>query len=168
MRAWTLRARAGLDAARASLPASARDAPLAPLACLPQETFTNLLLDAYAASSGAFPRGLDWTFGPVLFDARLAPVWLAHEGALWDAQVVPFVRAVRWHGARIGGFSVPYAHSAAMKLEEEGKVRWARKRFDQLALWARVMPGEFTAVADPDGGRVKLKLHRRPAYVSAQ
>jgi hypothetical protein len=118
--------------------------------------FTNLMLDAYAAASGAFPPGLDWTFGPVLFDARLTPVWLAHEGTLWDAQVVPFVRAVRWHGARIGGFSVPYTHSSAMKLEEEGKVRWARKRFDQLALWARVMPGEFTATADPDSGRMKI------------
>ncbi|KAG8470355.1 hypothetical protein KFE25_008776 [Diacronema lutheri] len=113
-----------------------------------QEVFANLLIDSLAGPRG-FPHGLDWTFGPVLFDARLAPAWLDFAGPLWDAQVVPYVRAVLWRGAKIGAFHVPYTHPAQMKEEEEGKAKWARKRFEQLALWANVLPPELTATSDP-------------------
>jgi hypothetical protein len=120
-----------------------------------QEMFANLLIDSIATARG-FPPGIDWTFGPVLFDARLAPAWLGYAGALWDAQVIPYVRAVKFNGATIGSFEVPYTHPAQMKREEEGKARWARKRYDQLALWAKVLPNELAATVDPDGGRVQL------------
>lgn len=111
-----------------------------------QESFTNLYLDALAAPHG-FPRGLDWTFGPVLFDARLAHHWLEFDGPLWDAQVIPYVRAVVRHGARIGSFEVPYAHPKQMKQEEEGKHQWAQKRYEQLHLWVTILPGEFGSSA---------------------
>ncbi|KAJ1625506.1 hypothetical protein T492DRAFT_1039114 [Pavlovales sp. CCMP2436] len=113
-----------------------------------QESFANLLIDSVAMPRG-FPPGIDWTFGPVLFDARLAHLWTRYTGTLWDAQVVPYVRAVLWHGASIGGFSVPYSHPAIMRAEEEGKARWAKKRYEQLRLWAEVLPAELNATAEP-------------------
>lgn len=113
-----------------------------------QEKFANLFISSMATARG-FPRGLDWTFGPVLFSARLAPIWLGYRGALWDAQVVPYVRAVLWHGAKLGGFEVPYSHPAQMKLEEEGKAQWAKKRYEQLSLWAAILPKELSATLDP-------------------
>lgn len=117
-----------------------------------QEKFANLLIESMAVPRG-FPPGLDWTFGPVLFNARLAPLWLAYRGALWDAQVVPYVRAVLWHGAKIGTLDVPYSHPAQMKAEEEGKAHWAKKRYDQLSLWAAILPAELGAASEPQAAR---------------
>lgn len=114
-----------------------------------QEMFTNLFIDSIATQRG-FPRGLDWTFGPVLLNARFAPLWLKYHGSLWDAQVVPYLRAVRWYGARIGSIVVPYEHPVQMRVEEEGKAQWAHKRYQQLALWVSVLPKELSAETNPE------------------
>mmetsp|Transcript_16950 Transcript_16950/g.45637 ORF Transcript_16950/g.45637 Transcript_16950/m.45637 type:complete len:262 (+) Transcript_16950:83-868(+) len=113
-----------------------------------QERFANLLIDTLATKRG-FPAGLDWTFGPVCFRAGLASHWTQYNGELWDAQVVPYVRAVLWHGARVGSYTVPYAHAEQMKREEENHFAWAKKRFDQLSLWVATLPPELHAETDP-------------------
>ena len=71
-------------------------------------------------------------FGPVAFRASSAHHWLQCEGELWDAQIVPFVRAARWHGARVEAFEVAYSHPLMMRREEEGKPVWSEKRLMQL------------------------------------
>lgn len=114
-----------------------------------QERFTNLLLDSMAAKAGSFPRPLDWTFGPMVFATRFADVWLRFQGDRWDAQVVPMVRAVRWHGARVGAAPASYAHPREMKVEEEGVHAWIEKRLLQLRLWADTLPAEFEAPVEP-------------------
>mmetsp|Transcript_22217 Transcript_22217/g.69344 ORF Transcript_22217/g.69344 Transcript_22217/m.69344 type:complete len:258 (+) Transcript_22217:77-850(+) len=119
-----------------------------------QERFANLLIDTLATKRG-FPAGLDWTFGPVCFRARLASHWTQYDGDLWDAQVVPYIRAVRWHGATIGTCTLPYAHSKQMKDQEERVAFWARKRFEQLSLWMATLPAEFESAADPGNGRIR-------------
>ena len=45
---------------------------------------------------------------------------------------MPFVRARRWHGARVEAFEVGYAHPPLMRQEEEGKPAWSEKRLLQL------------------------------------
>ncbi len=55
-----------------------------------------------------------------------------NTGELWDAQIVPFVHAVRWEGARITTLPVSYEHPIRMKADEEGKPRWSEKRLGQL------------------------------------
>jgi len=121
-----------------------------PLEQFHQERFTNLYLDAVAKPHG-FPEGLDWTFGPVLFRTPLARHWLQFDGALWDAQVVPYVRAVLHDGAKIGSHTVPYAHAKQMKREEEGSLWWAQKRYQQLHLWVNTLPREFPSSSPGTG-----------------
>ena len=95
------------------------------------EHFANAYLDSLGRGKGLPP--LDWTFGPVALRASAAPSWLANEGELWDAQIVPFVHAARWQGARITTLAVSYEHPTKMKSDEEGKPRWSEKRLDQLS-----------------------------------
>tara|TARA_B110001452_G_scaffold103489_1_gene85888 strand:+ start:115 stop:957 length:843 start_codon:yes stop_codon:yes gene_type:complete len=102
-----------------------------------QENFANLYLDSHARAVG-FPS-IDWTMGPLCFRAALATHWTKFEGELWDAQIVPMVRAARWHGAVVASHSVPFRLSATMKAEEEGVPKWGDKRLDQLNfLWKHV------------------------------
>jgi hypothetical protein len=58
--------------------------------------------------------------------------WLQCDGELWDAQIVPFVRAARWAAARVDSLQVSYSHPQAMKREEEGLPLWGEKRLMQL------------------------------------
>jgi len=94
------------------------------------EQFANLYLDALGAAVGL--PALDWTFGPVAFRASAATHWLQCNGELWDAQIVPFIRAARWAGARVDVLQVNYSHPAAMKREEENVPGWSEKRLLQL------------------------------------
>ena len=94
------------------------------------ERFANGYLDALGErSAGAAPLPqIDWTFGPVGLRASAAEHWLRVDGDLWDAQIVPFVHAARWHGARVEALEVAYAHPPKMKAEEEGVPLWSEKR----------------------------------------
>jgi hypothetical protein len=51
---------------------------------------------------------------------------------LWDAQIVPFVRAARWHGATVTTLELDYSHPTTMKTEEEGVSQWGEKRLLQV------------------------------------
>ena len=63
---------------------------------------------------------------------RLARLALTDfEGELWDAQIVPMVRAARWHGAVVASREVAFSGAAAMRAEEEGVPKWGDKRLDQ-------------------------------------
>ena len=94
------------------------------------EHFANLYLDALGGAVGL--PSLDWTFGPVAFRNSAASFWLRNEGELWDAQIVPFVRAARWGGARVEVLQVQYSHPPAMKRQEECVPVWSEKRLMQL------------------------------------
>lgn len=109
------------------------------------ENFVNLYLDALGSSVG-LPT-LDWTFGPVAFRSSMAHYWLNFGGELWDAQIVPFIQAVR-EGARVEGFQVSYSHPALMKREEEFQPIWSEKRLMQLNFL-------FKHVAEPLKGRAQ-------------
>ena len=101
------------------------------------ETFANLGLDALGRAIGL--PALDWTFGPVALRASMAEHWLNFDGELWDAQIVPFIRAFRWASARVASLQVTYSHPSAMKKEEEGVALWSEKRLMQLNfLWKHV------------------------------
>jgi len=95
-----------------------------------QEHFANLYLDALGAPAGL--PALDWTFGPVGLRASAAHHWLESDGEMWDAQIVPFIRAARWCGARVESLQVNYSHPMGMKREEEGEALWGEKRLMQL------------------------------------
>lgn len=79
-------------------------------------------------------QDIDWLFGPFLVTGRCAPLWLAHDGELWDAQLLPLVEAVASDKWRVGGLRVPYEHDSRLKAEEEGSLVWAEKRLGQLQM----------------------------------
>jgi len=94
------------------------------------EQFANLYLDSLAKLTG-FPS-VDWTMGPIAFKATLAEHWIKYEGELWDAQIVPMVRAQRWHEAKVVSYVIEYNQPSTMKQEEEGNPKWSEKRLNQL------------------------------------
>lgn len=94
------------------------------------ERFANLHLDALAQAVD-FPS-VDWTMGPLAFQASFAKHWAAYEGDLWDMQLVPMVRAQRWHGAAVISYEFDYQHPVRMKDQEAGDPTWSEKRLFQL------------------------------------
>lgn len=94
------------------------------------EQFANLYLDSLAHQVG-FPS-VDWTMGPIVLSTSFAGHWLHYKGELWDAQIVPMVRAQRWHGAKVLSYEIDYKQPLAMKGEEEGVPKWTEKRLFQL------------------------------------
>ena len=117
------------------------------------ERFANGYLDALGErSAGAAPLPqIDWTFGPVGLRASAAEHWLRVDGDLWDAQIVPFVHAARWHGARVEALEVAYAHPPKMKAEEEGVPLWSEKRLLQLNFLFKHVGGALKEEQAPAG-----------------
>ena len=111
------------------------------------ENFVNRYLDTLGSAVG-LPT-LDWTFGPVAFRAAAASFWLQNDGELWDAQIVPFIRAARWGGARCEGLQVQYSHPEPMKREEEGVAAWSEKRLMQLNFLFKEVGGALKEEAPP-------------------
>ena len=97
------------------------------------ETFANLHLNAVAAQYG-FPAKIDWTSGPIMFHSKWAPTWLACDGEMWDAQMIPMIRAYYQQAATIGSCEVNFHHPVSMKQQEEGVPEWNEKRLLQLNL----------------------------------
>lgn len=96
------------------------------------ENFVNLYLDSLAAAVGFAPSSIDWTMGPIAFHVSLAPRWLEYHGDLWDMQLVPMIRAQRWHKAKIVEYEFDFQHPASMKEQELGSPKWSEKRLFQL------------------------------------
>jgi len=100
----------------------------------------NLLRDApWAAAADAHGRGggggggWDWFFGPFAVSSDLLPFFAGYDGAWWDAQIVPLLRAWR-AGAAAPPLSVPvdFVCDPRQRAEEEGSVAYCRKRLHQL------------------------------------
>ena len=104
------------------------------------ETFANLHLNTLGQQSNTplpkhpFPSNLDWTMGPVAIRAdTMAAHYLSYMGDSYDMQLVPLVRAHRWHKAKIvASMPIDYQHPAEMKRQEEGVPTWNEKRLLQL------------------------------------
>ena len=94
------------------------------------ESFANALLTAAAGDAG-FDADLDWHFGPFGLKKRHAHLWLANDGELWDAQVLPIVHALK-NGLAVGGVEVPFIAPLAMKAQEEGIFVFVEKRLMQI------------------------------------
>lgn len=93
------------------------------------ESFANSYLNSLSASIGMTP--IDWTIGPVAFKYNQAEYWINFDGELWDAQLVPLVKA-HLSGAKVEIFEIDYLHPKTMKEEEEGVAKWNEKRLMQL------------------------------------
>jgi len=111
------------------------------------EQFANLYLDALGSLIGL--PSLDWTFGPVALRASAATFWEECDGELWDAQIVPFIRAAMWGSARVEALQVHYTHPAAMKREEEFVPIWSEKRLLQLNFLFKHVAGALKETAPP-------------------
>ena len=68
------------------------------------------------------------------FRASLASHWLDYrQGELWDAQLVPLVRAAAaQQQAKVTSYEIDFHHPAVMKTQEEGMPQWSHKRLFQL------------------------------------
>eukprot|EP00667_Euglena_gracilis_P018300 EG_transcript_19418 len=139
VRHWT-RVAARLSSTRADIAIPARE-PALFMATYPaeqfhSESFANSLVSAMAAKGGLQLVGageppIDWHFGPLAFRQRRASYWLADRGELWDAQLMPLVRAAR-AGHRLVSVEVAFSAPAAMKQEEEGNLKFMEKRLVEL------------------------------------
>jgi hypothetical protein len=93
------------------------------------EMFGNFYLDSLGAQIG-LPK-LDWTSGPMAFKVDQAQHWLAFDGQIWDAQIVPMIHA-HLAGTKVMSVVVDYKHPESMKEEEQGQPAWSEKRLLQL------------------------------------
>jgi len=95
----------------------------------------NLLREApwAAATSDHGGGGWDWFFGPFAVSSDLLPFFADYDGAWWDAQIVPLLRAWR-AGAAAAPLSMPvdFLCDPRQRAEEEGSVAYCRKRLHQL------------------------------------
>lgn len=96
------------------------------------ESFANAYCNlAMRESMGTGQKPLDWHFGPFGLKKRHAHLWLANDGELWDAQVLPIVHALK-NGLAVGGVEVPFIAPLAMKAQEEGIFVFVEKRLMQI------------------------------------
>ena len=111
------------------------------------ENFANLYLDALAKEVD-FPS-IDWTMGPIAFKSPLARHWASYEGDLWDMQLVPMVRAQRWHGANVVVHEFEFQHPSSMRNEELGVPQWSEKRLFQLNFLFEHVGNALKETSDP-------------------
>ena len=111
--------------------------------------------------AGELSPGVDWTFGPFAFRADLAAWWVAHDGAMWTAQIAPMIRAHRFGGARLSATLVDYRHPDAARAEEEDDAGYGMKRLHQLDTLFPALRREWTASA------VELEVVPPPAGAAA-
>ncbi len=100
------------------------------------ENFANLHFNSLAQQFQGFQtedaKNIDWLFGPFAFRTSLADSWLNYTGNSWDAQMIPYVRAVRHENRRITSVTINFRHPKQMKKQEEGDTSWTEKRLHQL------------------------------------
>lgn len=94
------------------------------------ERFANLYLNSLGAVAG-LPT-LDWTMGPIAFKAKWATEWLSYKGELWDAQMIPMIRAHRNHQAVVASYQTDFVLPESLQRQEEGSPVWSEKRLLQL------------------------------------
>jgi len=94
------------------------------------ETFANMLLDCLGEKIGL--ESMDWLNGPVALDVSMAEIWDAHNGSMWDAQLVPIINAFLDYNAKVSSFEIDYLHPESMKEQEEGNYIFQEKRLYQL------------------------------------
>ena len=83
----------------------------------------------YTSTRWAWRQGFPMvSIGPWarLLRATMAKHWLNDDGELWDAQIVPYVRAARWHGAKVGSIELEYHHPLSMS-GRRGRCRVGRE-----------------------------------------
>mmetsp|Transcript_15134 Transcript_15134/g.45194 ORF Transcript_15134/g.45194 Transcript_15134/m.45194 type:complete len:265 (+) Transcript_15134:130-924(+) len=97
------------------------------------ESFANAYVNLAARDAGVSlaPFGFDWHFGPFALRARHKGLWLENDGELWDAQVLPIVKALKL-GLNVGGVEVPFVAPLDMKEEEEDDFKFVEKRLMQI------------------------------------
>ena len=94
------------------------------------EQFANLFLDSLGIRIGL--GSIDWTAGPVAFDVSMADQWLACDGEIWDAQLVPIIDCFLYRKATVTSFEIDYRHPESMKEQEGGNQAFNEKRLHQL------------------------------------
>ena len=95
------------------------------------ESFANAYVNLAAKAGGFEGDALDWHFGPFATKAAHAGLWLEGDGELWDAQVLPIVRAIQ-DGLAVGSVEVDFEAPYPMKKEEENDLAFCGKRLMQI------------------------------------
>ena len=110
------------------------------------ENFANLHFNSLAKHFKGFQAEnatqIDWLFGPFAFRTSLADTWLNYNGTSWDAQMIPYVRAVRNENRRISSVTIDFRHPKEMKEQEEGDPKWTNKRLQQLNVLFDLLGGK--------------------------
>jgi hypothetical protein len=140
------------------------------------ESFGNAYINLYGTAMG-LPSHLDWFMGPIALRPSLVPIWQDYDGDLWDAQMVPMIRAFfrsttttttttstttadanrtqPMTQTQIGSFPVDFRHPLAMKQQEEGSALWCEKRLFQMNYLFPILIRELTMGNNPNGSDKK-------------
>ena len=74
---------------------------------------------------------VDWSFGPVILTGSVAKYWLEEDGKLWDAQIVPIVKAFS-NNVNIIDEPVCFHYPEEQKELEENNMEYIKKRKYQM------------------------------------
>ena len=144
-----------------------------PLEQFHSESFGNLVAHNYAVAGGLLPASqqpVDWFFGPLAFERSQATHFLEYTGTLWDAQIVPMIKAA-WTAkdfemaSTLTSVDVDFAYPPEQLKLEEATVEYSEKRLMQLNVILPVLrkafmehrpatqatPTEANAAVDPFG-----------------
>mmetsp|Transcript_102811 Transcript_102811/g.209562 ORF Transcript_102811/g.209562 Transcript_102811/m.209562 type:complete len:283 (-) Transcript_102811:370-1218(-) len=115
------------------------------------EKFANAFLDSLGKRIGL--PSIDWTSGPVALDpTTVAGTWLACDGEVWDAQLLPIVDAFLEQNAKITSFEIPYHHPVLMKEQEGGDHVFIEKRLHQINFLSDTVGKRMREAAAGGGG----------------
>ena len=91
--------------------------------------------------------GVDWLFGPILFNASCVPSYLSYAGPKWDAQMVPAIeRLISSPNSIIASVEIPFVHSPLQKKQEAGDVGLCAKRLEQLEYMTNTLTKAFDGI----------------------
>jgi len=101
------------------------------------EQFSNLCIQSITGE-----KYYDYYFGPKLYRKDMVPFILSYKGKLWDAHMIPVIRALK-QGNIVDSVAVDYQHPKEQKKAEQGNWHWNKKRLFQLSYLLPIVEKEW-------------------------
>lgn len=107
-----------------------------------EQIYSEKLLNRYSWLLSGKKFDFDLGSGARVFKISIAHAFTMYDGALWDALVVPVIRAAQ-AGYNVVSAPINYTHPPSQKLKEEGERAWCEKRLCQLQHLVPILKKEW-------------------------
>lgn len=107
-----------------------------------EQMWSERLLNRYSWLLSGKKFDFDLGSGARILKTFVAHTFTLYDGILWDALVVPIIRAAR-DGYNVVSVPVNYQHPPSQKLKEEGECAWYEKRLTQLQHLVPILKKEW-------------------------